>query len=66
MWTAPVDGPHGIRYGDSVIRIWAIVWNVGTCRCNVKGEPRADKTVIGRVPMCSTGAELFVVVMKVL
>ncbi len=62
----PADGPHGIRYGGSVIRIRAIVWNVGTCRCNVKGEPRADKTVIGRVPMCSTGAELFVVVMKVL
>ena len=64
MWTAPVDGPHGIRYGGSVIRIWAIVWNVGTCRCNVKGELRAVKTVIGRVPMCRTGAELSVVVLK--
>ena len=39
---------------------------VGTCRCNVKGEPGAGKTGTGRVPMCSTGAELFVVVMKVL
>jgi hypothetical protein len=33
----PADGPHGIRYGGSVIRIWAIVWNVGICRCNAKG-----------------------------
>ncbi|MFT5115871.1 MAG: hypothetical protein ACI8P9_005226 [Parasphingorhabdus sp.] len=49
-----------------MIRIWANVRNVGTCRCNVKGEPRADNTVIGRVPKCSTGAELFVVVLKVL
>jgi hypothetical protein len=49
-----------------VIRIWAIVWHVGTCHCNVKREPRVDKTMIGRVPMCSTGAELFVVAMKVL
>ncbi len=66
MRTVPVDGPHGIRYGGGVIQVLAIVWNVGTCRCDDKGEPREGKTSIGRVPMRSTGAELLVVVLKLL
>lgn len=49
-----------------MIQILAIVRNVGTCRCDDKGEPREGKTSIGRVPMRSTGAELFVLVLRLL
>ena len=49
-----------------MIQVLASVRNVGTCRCDVKGEPREGDTSIGRVPMRSTGAELPVVVSKLL
>lgn len=62
----PVDGSHGIRYGGSVSQVLAKVWNVGTCRCDVKGEPREGKASIGRVPMRSTGAERLVVALRLL
>ncbi len=47
-------------------QILAIVWNVGTCRCDDKGEPREGKSGIGRVPMRSTGTELLVVALRLL
>jgi len=40
--------------------------NVRTCRHNVKGKPQVEDTARGKVPMCGTGAEHFVVVLKFL
>ena len=38
VWGEPVDCPHGVRHGGGVTLIWALVWNVGTCRSAAKGE----------------------------
>jgi hypothetical protein len=42
------------------------VWNVGTCRSDVKGEIQVEETIRMRVPMRDTGAEQPVLGMKVL
>jgi hypothetical protein len=34
----PVYRLNGIRYGGGVNLIQALVWNVGTCRLDAKGE----------------------------
>jgi hypothetical protein len=44
----------------------ALVWNVRTCRSDAKGEVQVAKTTRTRVPMRGTGAEQFVVGLKVL
>jgi hypothetical protein len=44
----------------------ALVWNVRTCRPDVKGEVQAAETARARVPMRGTGAEWSVVGLKVL
>ena len=36
----PVYCPHGVRHRGGVTVLWASVWNVGTCRFAVKGEPQ--------------------------
>ena len=42
------------------------MWNMGTCRFDDKGESASERNTRLRVAMQSTGAEQFVVVMKVL
>ena len=34
----PADCPSGVRHKSGVTLIQALVWNVGTCRPDVKGE----------------------------
>jgi len=43
----------------------ALVWNVGTCRPDTKGEIQVEETTRMRVPMRGTGAEQSVVGKKV-
>jgi hypothetical protein len=38
----PVYGLGGIRHGGGVKSIQALVWNVGTCRLDVKGETQME------------------------
>ena len=38
VWEQPAYCPHGVRHGGGVTLIWALVWNVGTCRSAAKGE----------------------------
>ena len=40
MWEEPVYCPHGVRHRGGVTVLWASVWNVGTGRSAVKGEPQ--------------------------
>jgi hypothetical protein len=40
----PVDGPVGIRHGGGESANRALVWNVGTCHSDVKGEIQGGKT----------------------
>ncbi len=40
----PVDGPVGIRHGGGESANRALVWNVGTCHSDVKGEIQGEKT----------------------
>ncbi len=46
--------------------IQAYVWNLGTCRSDAKGESQSAAPWSERVPMRNTGAESFVVAMKIL
>ena len=50
VWEGPVYCPHGVRHGGGVTVLWALVWNVGTCRPESDGRPRAQTrpTVQGR------------------
>lgn len=63
-WGTPVSCPGGGRHEGGASPVLALVWNVGTCRSDVKGEPASGSTTRGRVPMRSGGAERRVVVMK--
>ena len=56
----------GIRHVGGAKLDQALVWNVRTCRPDVKGDVQAAKSARTRVPMRGTGAERFVVGMKVL
>jgi len=38
----PVDCSSGDRHGDGVSTAQALVWNVGTCRLDVKRELQAE------------------------
>jgi hypothetical protein len=40
----PVYGPVGIRHGGGESAIRALVWNVGTCHSDEKGEIQGKKT----------------------
>jgi hypothetical protein len=69
----PADCPDGVRHVGGASLIWALVWNVGTCRPDTvaapvgwrrEGVPQADETARGRVPMRGTGADRLVLVMK--
>ena len=46
--------------------VQALVWNVGTCRLDVKGESSSRDPARARVPMQGTGADDSVVALKVL
>lgn len=54
----------GVRCGGGMILSQALLWNVGTCRSDVKGEVQVTEFTRTRVPILSTGAEQLVVVMK--
>ena len=56
----------GIRHKGSANLIQALVWNVGTCRSDDKGEIQVEETTRMRVPMRGTGADQLVVVLKFL
>jgi hypothetical protein len=66
----PADCPDGVRHGGGASLARALARNVGTCRPDTvaarlgwwrEGEPQADKTARGRVPMRGTGADRLVV-----
>jgi hypothetical protein len=39
----PTSGPDGIRYGGGVTMHRALVWNMGTCRRDAKGEREVSR-----------------------
>jgi len=55
---------NGVRHKDGVTLTQALVWNVGTCRSDGKGETRVEEPTRVRVPMRSTGADQLVLVLK--
>ena len=57
----PVDCLSGVRHKDGVTLIQALVWNVGTCRSDAKGETQVEDPTRVRVPMRDTGTEQSVV-----
>jgi hypothetical protein len=62
----PEACPSGIRHVGGAKPDQALVWNVRTCRPDAKGEVQVANTTRTRVPMRGTGAEQFVVGLKVL
>jgi hypothetical protein len=62
----PEACPSGIRHIGGAKPDQALVWNVRTCRPDVKGEAQLAETERARVPMRGTGAEQPVVGLKVL
>ena len=56
-WTA-------FRHKGGVNLSQALVWNVGTCRSDGKGETQSGGPMRVRVPMRDTGADQLVVVLK--
>jgi hypothetical protein len=54
----------GVRHKDGVTLIQALVWNVGTCRSDDKGETQVEEPTRVRVPMRDTGTEQSVVAEK--
>ena len=66
VWRLPLSCPGGNRHIEGMTLIQAFVWNLGTCRSDVKGESQAEAPWSERVPMRSTGADQRVVVMKFL
>jgi len=45
--------PNGIRHRSGMNLLQAFVWNVGTCRSNVKGDPQVE-TPQGKEYRCRT------------
>jgi hypothetical protein len=67
LWSkAMVVSLGGIRHKGSANLIQALVWNVGTCRSDDKGEIQVEETTRMRVPMRKTGTDQLVVVLKFL
>ena len=60
----PVYCLSDVRHKDGVTLIQALVWNVGTCRSDDKGETQVEDPTRVRVPMRDTGAEQPVVAEK--
>jgi hypothetical protein len=58
--------PSGIRHVGGAKPDQALVWNVRTCRPDAKGDVQVANTTRTRVPIRGTGAEQFVVGLKVL
>jgi hypothetical protein len=54
----------GVRHKDGVTLTQALVWNVGTCRSDGKGETQVEETTRARVPIRSTGVDRPVVAKK--
>ena len=54
----------GVRHKDGVTLTQALVWNVGTCRSDDKGETQVEEPTRVRVPMRDTGTEQSVVAEK--
>jgi hypothetical protein len=52
----PGSCPRGIRHLGGAKSDQALVWNVRTCRPDVKGEVQTAKSARARVPMRGTGA----------
>ena len=46
----PADCPGGVRHKGGVTLIQALVWNVGTCRLDVKGETQVGGPHKGESP----------------
>jgi len=63
-WSECCRGGNRCTGGMTVIQ--ALVRNMGTCRCDVKGDSQVAEIIRLRVPMHSTGADRSVVVMKLL
>ena len=59
-------GPCGTRLVGGVSPYQALVWNVGTCRPDAKGDVQVEAPMRTRVPMRGTGAEQPVIGKKVL
>src|SRR5258708_34661731 len=55
--SSPGGCPSGIRHIGGAKPDQALVWNVRTCRPDVKGEVQAAETARTRVPMGGTGAD---------
>jgi hypothetical protein len=62
----PEACPGGIRHVGGAKPDQALVWNVRTCRPDAKGDVQVANTTRTRVPRRDTGAEQFVVGLKVL
>jgi len=60
----PVYCLGGVRHKGGVNLIQALVWNVGTCRPDAKGETQSGRPTRARVPMRGTGADQLVLVLK--
>ncbi len=66
LGSCPEGCPSDIRHIGGAKPDQALVWNVRTCRPDVKGEVQAAETARARVPIRGTGAEWSVVGLKVL
>jgi len=55
---------EGVRHRGGANLIQALVWNVGTCRSDGKGETQSGRPTRVRVPMRGTGADQLAVVLK--
>ncbi len=64
--SGPEACPSGIRHVGGAKPDQALVWNVRTCRPDAKGDVQVANTTRTRVPRRDTGAEQFVVGLKVL
>jgi hypothetical protein len=62
----PEGCPSDIRHVGGAKPDQALVWNVRTCRPDVKEDVQVANTTRTRVPMRGTGAEQFEVELKVL
>jgi hypothetical protein len=66
VWRLPSSCPDGNRHKEGMTLLQAFIWNLGTCRSDVKRESQAEAPWSERVSMRSTGAESLVVAKKIL
>jgi hypothetical protein len=60
----PADGLDGVRYRGGVNWNQVLVWNLGTCSSDAKGEIQVTEIIRMRVPKWSTGTDWPVVALK--